>query len=745
MPRSSAGELNVTEEQWTKTRRIVDHALDLVGEERAKYVEEACEGDPVVLKEVNSLLAVEEESKEFIETPLLPRSSNSEDLLPKQIGPYRILRELGRGGMAYVYEAVRDDIELRVALKVIKPQVLDREELSWRFRHERRILASLEHPNIARLFDGGSTEDGLPYFAMEYVEGERLDEYCKDAQLNVADRVVLFRKICNAVQYAHRKLVVHRDLKPGNILVTKDGEPKLLDFGIAKLLEPEPGTVGQTTLPATVPGIQPMTPGYASPEQFKGETITVATDVYSLGVVLYEVLTGQNPHRLSEPVFEQYRKAAVEDPPLRPSDAVSSFHMSGTTAETTVPLGGSPSEAPKVDRRALSRELSGDLDCILIRALRKKPENRYDSVASFDDDLRRFLRGRPVRARRGDAIYRVSKFVGRNRVAVTLTLSAVVLLISLLFFHRHMQEQNERIIQENERILQERVKGVLSIFHGDMDEEKLQAELEKIREDAEDWAAVLTDINDLAREREEETGNHRAAEKVFRAITEIELEPTEESLSITDIARNNLAASLQAQGKLGEAEDHYQTSFEYRKMAPGMDPRDVVITLQNIATLYQDMGELNQAEDYLFQAIELADRVFEEGHDTRLAIRNNLGFQLKKQGDLERAEEVFLELLDLAPEERRPGVLAHLATIDLALGRPGEAEKKSREAYELAYRNLGHWQVAELESIWAESLQALGKAETIEEKLTRTEALLRAKLGPESRRAVEARKRLEAL
>ncbi|HXW08654.1 MAG TPA: serine/threonine-protein kinase [Vicinamibacterales bacterium] len=342
------------------------------------------------------------------------------------LGPYRLVREIGRGGMGTVYLAVREDDEFRkrVAIKVLKPG-MDSEAIVRRFRHERQILAGLDHPYIANLLDGGTTPEGLPYFAMEYIDGQPIDRWCEARQLDTTARIELFRRVCAAVQYAHQNLIVHRDIKPGNVLVTGDGTPKLLDFGIAKLLNPELGESGSAL---TMAGPQMMTPEYASPEQVRGEPVSTSSDVYSLGVLLYELLTGTRPYRITSRAPSEIARVVCGSEPPRPSTAVTGTGLTqrGDDApRASAP--GPPSVATTPER--LRRRLAGDLDNIILKALSKDPGRRYASVDLFSEDLRRHLTGLPVTARRDTPGYRVSKFVERNRAAVV---AAGLVLLALI-------------------------------------------------------------------------------------------------------------------------------------------------------------------------------------------------------------------------------------------------------------------------------------------------------------------------
>jgi non-specific serine/threonine protein kinase/serine/threonine-protein kinase len=341
-----------------------------------------------------------------------------------RIGPYRLIREIGHGGMGSVYLGVRDDdaFQKRVAIKVLK-RGMDTDSIVRRFRHERQILAGLDHPNIAGLLDGGTTPDGRPYFAMEYVDGQPIVDYCDARRLDTPARVRLFRSVCGAVQYAHQNLIIHRDIKPANVLVTADGTPKLLDFGIAKLLNPE--LTGHTLAP-TGAGVQLMTPEYASPEQVRGDTVTTATDIYSLGVMLYELLTGRRPYRLTSRVPSEIARVICEAVPARPSTAVTQAPdpadagEAATVGEVRHAATQRPGTASHwvADTDRLRRQLAGDLDNIVLKALSKEPDRRYASVDQFSEDLGRHLAGLPVIARKDTFGYRTVKFVQRNRGAV---------------------------------------------------------------------------------------------------------------------------------------------------------------------------------------------------------------------------------------------------------------------------------------------------------------------------------------
>ena len=386
----------ISPERWQKVKHLFHSAVGLEGEQRNAFLAENCRDDEQLLDLVERMIAADEVSSSFLESPpvdsfLSAIEQNTPDTLTgKRVGHYRIVEELGRGGMGSVYLARREDeFEKVVALKIIK-RGMDTDDMLRRFRNERQILAHLDHPNIARLLDGGTTDDGLPYFVMEYVDGICIDDYCDKHQLTINDRLNLFRQVCTAVNYAHQRLAIHRDIKPSNILVTVDGTPKLLDFGIAKLLTPN------ATGSETLTGMQLMTPEYASPEQARGDsTITTASDIYSLGVVMFELLTGESPYKFQDRRANEVARVICETNPERPSRI------------------NNPTTTPSIN----NRQLRGDLDNILLMALRKDPARRYSSVEQFSEDIRRHLEGLPVIARADTLRYRTSKFITRHRAA----------------------------------------------------------------------------------------------------------------------------------------------------------------------------------------------------------------------------------------------------------------------------------------------------------------------------------------
>lgn len=408
----------MTPERQAQIRRVFEAAAAMEREQRTAFLESECSSDDDLRREVTTLLEVQERIPDWLNKPLLgatrPSHATPQEHMPllngMKLGAYTLLREIGHGGMGVVYLAERADgaFQKQVAIKFLQPG-LHTAEIIVRFQREREILAALDHPNIARLLDGGTTPDGLPYFIMEYVDGKPIHRWCDERKLSVTRRLELFRSVCSAVEYAHQRLVVHRDLKPSNILVTPDGVVKLLDFGIGKLLGP-----GRSVNVVETGALERLlTPAYASPEQVTGAAVTTLTDIYSLGVVLYELLTGHRPFRLERAALLELVRVISEEEPTRPSDIITTTDT--VSEEDEPPLSpGSVSQVREGDARRLQKRLQGDLDCIVLTALRKEPERRYRSVAAFSEDLGRHLQNLPVYAREDSFWYRAGRFVRRR-------------------------------------------------------------------------------------------------------------------------------------------------------------------------------------------------------------------------------------------------------------------------------------------------------------------------------------------
>ncbi|MCH7779871.1 MAG: serine/threonine protein kinase, partial [Acidobacteria bacterium] len=593
------------------------------------------------------------------------------DLTGLAIGPYRLERELGSGGMGSVWLGIRDDQEFRksVAVKVIRGYA--GADTLRRFRAERQILASLEHPNVARLLDGGATRDGVPYVVMEYVQGLPIDAWCKHHGASTEQRLRLLLDVCSAVDYAHRNLIVHRDLKPGNILVTEDGVVKLLDFGIAKLLDPDsaPHSVVETAT-----SMRLFTPQYASPEQIKGERITTASDIYSLGVLSFELLAGHLPYRLKTGRREELERAICEQEPDRPS--------------------------------ARTGRLSSDLDNIVLMALRKEPDRRYGSVGQFAEDIRRYLAGRPVLARPATLRYSVSKFVGRHRWGVATTAGTVLIIAALIGFYTH------RVTGERDRAnaAREDLESVVAFQAGmltDIDAaeigrrlvDDLRARVEESQSrdgSSEDVAAAVAAFDRAVR-------RVNTTDVALRIIDEEILARAAQTIERQFTDRPEIAARLQQ--TIGEtyrmlalyeqAEGHIVRAVEMRTELLGDEHRDTLISRHSLASLYDDTQRYDRAESLYLEVVRARERILGEAHPQTLATMNNLAVVYKNQGRLEEAEKLYLD--SLAIQEREFGSdhpdtlnwLNNLALIYTQQGRLDEAESLHVKTLQTRRRVLG--------------------------------------------------------
>lgn len=437
--------------------------MELERGQRTAYLQQISSSNPGLFHELESLLASRDSAEtSFMNTVPAGRHTQWQFENPqapgpaiyRRVGPYQIFREIGAGGMGEVYKAVRaDEYHKEVAIKLVRAGY-DSDFVVARFRAERQILASLAHPNIAALLDGGTTDEGIPYFVMELVDGQPLPDYCDSRHLSVSDRLRLFLQVCSAVQHAHQRLIIHRDIKPGNILVTADGVPKLLDFGIAKILETDGGAATSDTMSM----FRMLTPAYASPEQVRGEPITTASDVYSLGVVLYELLTGRSPYPTTTSGSHELGKAVCEWEPERPSVFVRRGFESNRLTAGNTEQAAALDRPPEGSAEKLSRRLRGDLDTIVLTALRKEPQRRYSSAEQLATDIRRHLESLPITARQDSITYLASKFIARHKVGVAAVVGiASALLIGLGLTLREAHNAREQQLRAERRFSELRV------------------------------------------------------------------------------------------------------------------------------------------------------------------------------------------------------------------------------------------------------------------------------------------------
>jgi serine/threonine-protein kinase len=586
----------LTPARLQEVRVLFERALEQeAGADRERFLIEATRNDPSLLPEVRSLLAALERAPDTLPYSVagqLARAlqDRSVDNVGVRVGAYELVRRIGAGGMGEVYEGVRadDQFRKRVAVKLLRPGV-EGDLAIRRFRYERQILANLNHKNIAALLDGGVSQDGQPYFVMEFVDGEPITTWCDRHQSPVEERIRVFLQVCGAVQHAHQNLVVHRDLKPGNILVTGDGSVKLLDFGIAKLLREEEGL---EQLPPTQGGLRALTPDYASPEQIRGLPIGTASDVYALGVVLFELLAGRRPFATEGKLFMEIEQIVCKDPAPAPS---------------TVIARNFPERAGERSPARLRTTLAGDLDSIVLKALRKEPERRYGSAEHFRSDLRRYLEGLPVTARRDHWSYRVGKLVRRHRGEFA---AAALLLISLVGGVLATSRQARQAEQERGRA--EEINRFMADMLGAADPGSLGRDV-TVREVLDSAAVRAATLSDKPR---------------------LEAE-----------VRSVIARTYAGLGELARAELQWgQVVGIRRRLAPEGD-RALALALTSHATVLEDLGQLARADSLHHTAWDLFNQHASADDIERGAILGSLGRVRQRLGDLPGAEDYHRQAL----------------------------------------------------------------------------------------------------
>ena len=687
--------VSMTDENWKRLEKLFIAAIELPRGERVGYVERACGSDQQMLQEVLALLERDVEDEDDVSDTVqacirrvLEEATTEREPLPgEQIGPYRIERELGRGGMGRVYLATRDDdsFHKQVAIKRMRGGLWQK-ELEERFRNERQILAQLEHPGIARILDGGSTGDGEPYVVMEYVEGVRLDRFVRERSASLQQRLELFLQICDAVDYAHRHLIVHRDLKPANILVTDEGRVLLLDFGIAKLIESSQPTDQKLERPPTM---RLLTPDYASPEQIRGEPVHVGTDVYSLGVVLYELLTGVRPFESESKSLAEIERAVIEETPSMPS------RVSGrTTGE------GASTE---VAREAFAGRLSGDLDAIVMTALQKEAEHRYSSVRALAEDVQRSMRHEPVQARSISFGYWASRFLRRHRgKAIAAALVAVAALAAVWFHTQRLQQERDIALQEQRRA--EQVSQFLEDLFNVSSPEESRGETVTARE-----------VLDAARDRlpielaDEPALRARLLRTLGNVYTNLGLPADALPLLSEAVTLErehgdalSLASALTERAKLDSLQRDYSASLEAGlealQLIEAELPRDDmrrVDALQLVAGARLRLQENEVAQAALLEVLELRRRLTPEDGAGIAKTLNSLAITQIRLDDSNGAFESWLAAFKLAEEtlgEDHPDTMGYLGQVEYALrdqGRYVEAEPFNLRNLALHERVLG--------------------------------------------------------
>ncbi len=768
---------------WLRVKEAFNRALDLPPESRPSYLARIRAEDPELGREVGSLLSQDSRPASLFAGPAfevaaeLIASDAQEDWRGRRIGAHRLLHCLGRGGMGTVYLAERADkhFQKQVAIKLIR-RGMDSESIVRRFRQEQQILAHLEHPNIARLLDGGVTQDGLSYFVMDYVCGKPITTYCADRNVGVEERLDLFRQVCAAVGYAHRNLVVHCDLKPSNILVTEEGVPKLLDFGVAKILAADPGgdmAVGEGATFAS--GGRLMTPEYASPEQILGETITTVSDIYSLGMLLYELLAGRLPYKLRGRSRAEIERAIREVRPRRPSlirsgdsgqgyrksDPIESrasnrgtgekqTHEPGSgggenrsdeTSTTRLDLADSLSSG-RAQRVRWGRRFGTDLDNIALMALRKDPSRRYSSAEQLSEDIRRHLVGLPVLAAPDRLGYRVGKLLRRHRVAAAASLLVFLSLVAGILVAtwqaRRATLAGGRADQTLDFMLNlisqadphQSGRADLSL------KETLDRSLERIDRELGDRPGVRAAVLDTLGRAYSSHGDHTRGESLLQEALSLRLEAFGEGHLETTKSRISL-------GLLSNDRHHYAEAGPWLRQAlRGLGkkghPRLRIEALLGLARAQREQGEWQLAEPMYWQALELGSEAFGEDSVWVSDALNGLALVHRNKGDHEAAEGWIRRSLEL---RRTLFGEEHPKTLDSQLNLGGilqesqqleHSETVLRRVLELQPAVLGpeHPQVLEAKTILGVTLRRLGRVEEAEKSYGEAMVLARKLASP---------------
>ena len=609
-------------ERWSEVKDKLHEALQLEPERRAVYLDEIGVIDADLQRDLESLIAFHERTgTDFLNAPWAQAASalasqvQPEQFLGQRVGSYQITGQIGVGGMGEVYRAFRADDEYKkqVAIKLVRAGQ-NSDFVVNRFKNERQILASLDHPNIARLLDGGTTENGVPYFVMELIEGHPIDQYCDTHKLAITERLKLFFQVCSAVQYAHQHLFIHRDIKPSNVLVTSDGVPKLLDFGIAKILEGGGTEVAQ--LEPTLTFFRVLTPGYASPEQVRGATITTSSDIYSLGVVLYVLLTGRSPYQLTKLTSEEIARAVCEAEPEKPSTVVRRTISDGKETARLTPADLAALREGSVEK--LSNRLCCDLDDIVLMALRKEPQQRYASVEQFAGDVRRHLENLPVIARKDTIRYLTSKFVTRHKAGV-----AAVVLIVLAVLAGMFATLREARIAQAQRIRAERrfndVRNVANWMIFDLPR-PIHAVPGALTVEKMLYDKGLKYLDGLAAEAEGDPSLQRELAAGYKRLGDSEGFPYGGSLGDSPSALISYRKALQMRKKLVEGGPHNIS-----------DQVDLAKTYRTIGALLYKTGDLQGGQDSAHKALEIIKPIAQV-HDDNVDVLSELGTDLLTVG-----------------------------------------------------------------------------------------------------------------
>lgn len=731
-------------DRWEKIQSLFEKALELEPSARENFLKHECGDDKELFDEVVSLISADEKQHSIFSGSAGDYIAiDDANLDGKIFGTYRTIKQIGIGGMGSVYLAERIDghFEQKVALKIVKPG-MNSNEIIRRFEDERQILARLQHPNIARLLDGGISDLGLPYFTMEYVEGKPITDYCDENNLTIEERLGLFKKVCEAVLYAHQNLVIHRDIKPGNILVQEDGTVKLLDFGIAKVFEDDEDQQRFVTRTS----MRVMTPEYASPEQVRGEPVSTATDIYSLGLILYQLLTGCPPYEVTSTSALEMERIICLTEPQKPSTMVTKIILSPPDRNQKY----SPdfiSQKRKTTIPKLKKRVSGDLDNICLMAIRKETERRYSSIAQFITDIDNHLTGMPVIARKSTVSYRTKKFIQRHKAGVVVAASAVLIvaILTTVYFMQLAEERDKAQLEaEKSKKVSEFLTGIFQLSDPEYSKgesitarELLDNGVKRIESELSDQPEVLANmlgvmgnvyknlglypnalillqraysindsllgssspetaksLNDLAGINFAMGDYGPAVEKFNKAIGIRKNIYGEESLETAE-SKNDLAMVLREEGEYEEAEILLNASLSVRKKILSSGSPEVAQSMNNLGLLKDDLGKYDEAKKLFEESLKIKEKLYGKIHPSVTETMGNLAFLLRQMGEYNEASKLFDETLEIDKKlfgDIHPAIstdLYNIASITALIGDLNSAEKLYTEVLELDKKLLG--------------------------------------------------------
>jgi serine/threonine-protein kinase len=640
---------------WSDIKTIFFKAFELDVKDRELYLNDVCK-TPELKKEILTLLFAHDKSENFLENSIItyePFNDNTNLFIGKSFGKYKIEKLIARGGMGLVYLGLRDDeVKQKAAVKIINPGVASGIVIK-RFQNERQTLANLNHPNISRLLDGGITDDGIQFLVMEYIEGIPIDEYCDKNKLNIKDRLNLFLKVAAVVQCAHQNLVVHRDIKPSNILITQDGEPKLLDFGIAKILSPE----GERLETITQRGMWNLTPEYASPEQIKGETITTASDVYSLGIVLYKLLTGHSPYKIKSVFHSDIDKIITQSEPTKPSEIIFKTVVDESEEKKSEinPQTISITREGSIDK--LHKILIGDLDNIISMAIRKEPERRYSSVEHFADDIKRYLNDKPVSAHQDSFSYRAKKFIKRNK-NILIPAAIIFILINLglagILWQGYIAAK-ERDIAKLEAEKSNRIKSFLLEMISSPDPlkdgsevkviEVLQKASDKLKVELADHPQIEAEIRTMLANTYQNLGVYDSALSELQKADQIIRKFYGDKSKETAGSIKSLALIYHYKGDYEQAEDLFKKSLAMLSEVEKEPSFERAMLIDAYGTLLADMGNHEESEKLTEEALKIAESIRGSDDPQVAEIKNNLATSYNYLKKLDKAEKLYNESL----------------------------------------------------------------------------------------------------